>query len=132
MHTFFETHSKKTIAPHPAYVDPSFPARKLEKLVEQGLKAGYGVLDPADVAQKIWDLAGGGGDGKGEGGGKGGGKGDGGRVDGRVPLRLPVGEIAYGLIGTILRGRMAELEKLREGKEKANGKEEKKEEGGVK
>ncbi|XHG07497.1 hypothetical protein AWENTII_010639 [Aspergillus wentii] len=57
--TNFEGHSKARTQPHPAYAGEDMPARKLEAYVEKGIKAGAGagMIEPAAVAEAIFNIA---------------------------------------------------------------------------
>ncbi|KAF8854265.1 NAD(P)-binding protein [Acephala macrosclerotiorum] len=74
--TNFEGHSKAQITPHPAYADPSMPARKLESYIKAGIKSGAagGMIEPSAVAETIYKIAA-----RGE----------------KIPLRLPLGKVAW-------------------------------------
>jgi NAD(P)-dependent dehydrogenase (short-subunit alcohol dehydrogenase family) len=90
--TEFEGHSKKNIAPHPAYENPKMPARLLQKYVEAGLKQGVG-MEPEDVARVLYEVAS-----KGE----------------KVPLHLPLSLNAFGLIKGAFEGRLKALEEVKD------------------
>lgn len=90
--TNFEGHSKKTIAPHPAYADPKMSARMLQRYVDAGLKQGVG-MEPADVARVLFEVAS-----KGE----------------RIPLHLPLSMNAFGLIKGAFEEKLKALEAIKE------------------
>ena len=90
--TEFEGHSKKNIAPHPAYENPKMPARLLQKYVDAGLKQGVG-MEPEDVARVLYEVAS-----KGE----------------NIPLHLPLSINAFGLIKGAFEGRLRALEEVKE------------------
>ncbi|KAL4976612.1 NAD(P)-binding protein [Aspergillus desertorum] len=90
--TNFETCSKKHIAPHPAYADPSMPSRMLDAFVEQNLATGAGV-DAEDLAKLLFHIAS-----RGE----------------KVPIFLPVSTTATALITGALRARLAIVEEVKE------------------
>ncbi|KAL4981452.1 hypothetical protein BDW68DRAFT_172389 [Aspergillus falconensis] len=90
--TNFETSSKKHIAPHPAYADPSMPSRMLDAFVEQNLATGAGV-DAEDLAKLLFHIAS-----RGE----------------KVPIFLPVSTTATALITGTLRARLAIVEEVKE------------------
>ncbi|KAJ5351589.1 short-chain dehydrogenase/reductase-like protein SDR [Penicillium brevicompactum] len=73
--TNFEGHSKAKIEPHPAYVDESMPARKLEKYVNAGMKLGVG-MEPSALAETLFTIA---------------------SREECVPLRLPLGAVSWKL-----------------------------------
>ncbi|KAI7176880.1 hypothetical protein KC343_g5192 [Hortaea werneckii] len=88
--TNFEGHSKAHTAPHPAYTDPTMPARKLEVFVNKGLSMGMG-LEPTTVANAIYDVAS-----RGE----------------RIPLRLPLSSTAVNMMKMALQEKMKALEEV--------------------
>ena len=90
--TEFEGHSKKNIAPHPAYENPKMPARLLQKYVDAGLKQGVG-MEPEDVARVLYEVAS-----KGE----------------NIPLHLPLSINAFGLIKGAFEGRLRALEEVKD------------------
>ncbi|CZR68533.1 related to ketoreductases [Phialocephala subalpina] len=93
--TNFEGHSKAAITPHPAYADPSMPARKLESYVKMGMKAGAaaGMMEPKQVAETIYKIAA-----RGE----------------KVPLRLPLGKVAWMMGKGKFEGLLREWEEVKE------------------
>ncbi|PMD43179.1 NAD(P)-binding protein [Hyaloscypha variabilis F] len=92
--TEFEGHSKAHAAPHPAYTDPSMPARKLEAYVNAGIKAGGGehLMEPSAIAETIFMIAE-----RGE----------------KVPLRLPLGAVVWKMAKAKAEGFLGELEVLK-------------------
>lgn len=91
--TNFEGHSKKKTKPHEAYAGADMPARKLEVMVEHGLKAGVGILQPTDVAKALYQVA---------------------SRNEKVPLHLPLSTTAVKLITLKLQGRLQALETVKE------------------
>ncbi|GES62445.1 NAD(P)-binding protein [Aspergillus terreus] len=90
--TNFETSSKKRIASHPAYADPSMPSRMLEAFVEQSLASG-GAVEAADLAALLYHFAS-----PGE----------------KIPLYLPVSTTATGLITMSLTARLEGVDAVKE------------------
>jgi hypothetical protein len=92
--TNFEGHSKAHTAPHPAYQDPSMPARKLEFYVNAGIKAGGGglLIERSALAETLFMIAD-----RGE----------------KVPLRLPLGATAWKMIKGKVEGFLGELEEVK-------------------
>ena len=89
----FEGHSKKNTKPHEAYAGADMPSRKLDVMVTQSLKAGFGVMEPSEVAKVLFQVA---------------------SRNEKVPLHLPLGTIAVHLITVKLQGRLQELETVKE------------------
>ena len=69
------------------------PARMLEVMVEHGLKAGVGILQPTDVAKVLYQVA---------------------KRNEKVPLHLPLSTTAVKLITLKLQGRLQALEMVKE------------------
>lgn len=90
--TEFEGHSKANIKPHPAYAAADMPSRKLEVMVEQGLKAGS-AMEPSKVAESIYHIAS-----RGE----------------RVPLRLPLGMIAWSVAKSRFEGLLRDFDAVKD------------------
>lgn len=93
MKTNFEGHSKVKTKPHEAYAGADMPARKLEVMVKQGLKAGFGILQPTDVAKTLFQVA---------------------TRNEKVPLHLPLSTTAVKLITAKLQGRLQALEAVKD------------------
>lgn len=69
------------------------PSRKLEVIVEQGLKASFCIIEPIEVAKVLFQVA---------------------NRNEKVPLHLPLGTTAVKLITAQLQGRLQELETVKE------------------
>ncbi|KAH6853342.1 hypothetical protein B0I37DRAFT_409518 [Chaetomium sp. MPI-CAGE-AT-0009] len=91
--TNFEGHSKARTAAHPAYASPDMPARKLEMYVNMGIKSGVGMMEPAAVAEALYNVAS-----RGE----------------RVPLRLPLGAVTWKMGKAKFEGLVQEFEAVKD------------------
>lgn len=89
--TDFESRGKVYMKPHPAYSADDMPSRKLEAFVKQHLKSGAGMIDPAAIANALYEVA---------------------SRDQRIPLHLPLGTPALKLIKSMLEGRLRDLESI--------------------
>lgn len=90
----FGTSSLKQIKPHPAYTDPKYPTRQIEKFMLEG-DMDKQTSDPERVVEVVFDVV----TGKTKG-----------SDDGKLPLRLPLGVDGYAWIKGTLQARLADLE----------------------